>query len=461
MKKSLFCLTLFAIIALVSCDNQDELPAPNEAINITFNLSIPDVNQTRAVDITRYIAVVYKSSDPTTVVQRVEQASGTIIVLLEPNIGYTCLFWADGVTPHDNIAGTYDATDLKNVTLNSGKEVEEAFFGRLDITNPASTFAINLKRATAQVNIVETDAVQASKDLKIEYEQYPSFNTFTSETIGTKVAVSKIFNSLVTTGTLGSILTLSSTTGIVTDFTATYNSLVTNNVLNVSLKANYITNIRGRYAVSDQTYTLIITVDDNWQSIISGVDINLSSTDTPIWIRVADRNADKDGPHSAAIGASAIDYGYYYRWSNATNDAANMEKAYRACFDFAEGNGLWRLPTLNELVIISGNSGNSHNIDANRKLKWDAINLVWRLYDERPGMSANSVIFQLSGYSFNSGSTADQMGQFGNYWCSAPDFYTPETSAFRFHINNNGNSSIQSEPHTYGFSVRCVRGVDQ
>lgn len=444
---------LIVTVAITSCiDDKDDPYTQRATSNFTFNLNVPDAGQTRAVSVSRYIIEVYKTSDLSTRIQRVEQNNGTIVVPLEGSIAYTCLFWADGVTPHDNATGVYNASDLQNVTLNDNQDIGDAFFGRLNITNFASTFNVTLTRATSRVNIVETDAVAASTDLKIDYEQFPRFNTYSAEAFGDKVSESKIFNSTTTTGTLGTLLTFASTAGSLITFKSTYNSVTINTVLNVPLKANHITNIRGKYATSPGSFVFIIQVDDTWQSVFLGADINLASTTAPNWISVADRNALKGGVNGAVT--EITDYGYYYLWSNFSNDALNADKAYRACFDFGEGNGFWRLPTVTEWTLITGNGGVQHGENANRKLKYDSGE--WRLYDERiPNQTTKFVIFPMGGLNTTTSSSVPNIGEGveGTYWTS--------TATYRLglYIGGQSNMYTNSSIANWGMNVRCVRSL--
>lgn len=448
---------ILALVLLISCDRLKGTRNTGGTSNITFNLSTPELKQTKATNVTRYIVEIYKASDLSTVVERVEQAGGTIMSLLENNTNYVCLFWADGVAPNDNANGIYNASNLKNITLNTGKQVGEAFFGRLDIIDNTTTFNITLKRPTAQVNIIATDVVLANTDLKVTFNQYNSFNTFASEVVGTAGSTSKTFNSTKTTGILGSFLTFASVVGIVSDFTAVYNSSVTNPIPSVPLKANYITNIRGKYGSGSQYFTLIIVIDDNWESVVDGVEINLGTSASPNWIKVADRNAEKGGTNGATAGNSATDYGYYYQWSNADNDPSNADKAHRACFDFAEGEGAWRLPTKAEWDVLAGNNGINHSDNANRKLQWDGS--VWKLYDERPGQTANFVYFPIAGFLSSSYglSGATYVGSYSYYWTSTSLFVDNKAGALGFY--NNGYSLVSYDSSTKGYSVRCVRNM--
>lgn len=459
MKMKIWLPLLFAIMALTYCSKAYifDPPPKTEKATFSFTASLPYAqNQTKTVSITRYILEIYKASDPSVRIERVEQISNTIVASLEANTKYICLFWADEVALDDNANGTFNALDLKNVTLNTGKHMTEAFFTRLDITDATTTFNVTLKRALARVNMIATEAVTANADLMITFNQYRSFNTSTSEIIGTTVASSRTFNSSVTRGTLGTFLTFASASGILTNLTTLYNSAVTNEITNVPLKTNYATNIHGDYTIGAQDFALDLTEDKTLESVIASVEINLGTTANPKWIEVADRNAMKGGTYGATAGATAFDYGYYYQWSDETDDPSNADKAFRACFDFGEGNGIWRLPTFVELGLIAGNSGRHHNVDVNRKLKWDG-GPAWKLYDERAGKETQFVYFPMAGHiNSNYGSIATHYAATaGYYWTTT----TKGVYASSLSFSTNGYSIMSENYKVGGFSVRCVKDI--
>lgn len=442
-------LILVTTVSLISCKKDDDL---GTSPNTTFNLFARAPGTKANTGITRYIVEIYRTSDPINVVKRVEQASGTIVVPLENGVSYTCLFWADGVALNANTTGTYNATDLKNVTLNLGKQMTEAFCGQLDITVAATTYNVTLKRPTAQVNLIALDEIDASKELKVTYDRYDSFNVYTLGVTGNPVSTSITFNSGETAGLVGTLLTFASSNSMLSHFTALYDSTISSTISNVPLRSNYITNIRGQILLGDLTFLFNVIADDIWESTIDGIDINMGTTENPSWIRVADRNADTNGPFNATSGNSSSDYGSHYQWSNAIYDA--YYKSHEACFNFAEGNGLWRVPTKPEWVAMVGNNGGLHSNDANRKLKWNG-GPAWKLYNERDGKTDEFVYLPMTGFvSDNSGAHSHEI--IGHYWAST---VLNNDYAWRIAIINNGESDIANSSHGYGFSVRCVRDL--
>ena len=449
---------------MVSCQKDDTPALPST--DITFNVSTPAPpvaasKLTKAPEISRYIIEVYNAEDLTTSVVRIEQAEGTFRVPLINNTSYTCLFWADDTAPDDNANGTFNALDLKNVTLNSGKDMEDAFFVRLDILNDETTFNVILKRPTAQVNLVELGAIAESSTIVVTHDHYNSFNALTSDVIGTSVSKDITINPTVISGTLGSYLTFAPVTGHMTDFTSLYNSTTSNNIPNVPLKANFITNIQGKYAHGSEDFTFILEIDDVWEDdeTVKGVAINVGTETNPTWLRVADRNADKNGPNGAAVGSSATDYGHYYQWSNASNDPTNVDKAYSACFNFGEGNGTWRLPTTNEWEMICGSNSTDNST---RKLKFD--NGEWKLYDERIGQGSNFAYFPLSGFiahdNYGTTNTVVESGPTGDgrYW-SSNELTVYPLYAEICALDHESLSSLHADDKNNGFSVRCVQDL--
>ena len=459
MKKTLFSMLAIAI-ALVSCQEEDIPTVPQSEIVINLSTPAPPAaasKLTKAPEISRYIIEVYKADDLTNTIERVEQASGTFRLPLANNTSYTCLFWADDTAPDDNANGTFNALDLKNVTLNSGKNMEDAFFARLDIVNDETTFNIVLKRPTAQVNLIETDLIAEASNIVITHNHYNSFNSLTSDVVGTPVSKDITFTPTVTSGKLGTYLTFAPVTGHMKDFTTVYNSTVNNSIPNVPLKANFITNISGKYAGGSEGFTFIVEIDDVWEEEgrIDGVAVNMGTAEAPNWIKVADRNAEQNGVNGATTGNTAVDYGTYFEWSNVNNNSTNEDMAYRACYNFGAGGGTWRLPTAIEFEKLSG--GTSQGIalgNSNRKLKMGTDGL-WRLYDERAGEETNYVYFPMSGRIIDG--TTERLGERGYYWSNVGE----EISARALFFTNNASNAPANNTLTNSlkYSVRCVQDL--
>lgn len=456
MKKSLLLSMIFIATALMSCNNDNSTSRPvTEAV---FNTYTPQLSSqgNKVDDVTRYILAVYKKSDLTTVIHRVEQTGATFRILMEDNISYVCLFWADRTAPNDNINGTYNALDLTNIKLNDGKQMEEAFFARFDMLNDGTSFDVTLKRPTAQVNIVETDNVPIGSNIVITHSHYNAFNAFSADVAGTTAEKSVIITPTEPTGTLGSYLIFAPVVGLITNFTAAYNNTISNNIPNVPFKASFITNIRGRYAKGSQHFIFIIETDDVWEEFINGIDINVGTDEAPKWLTIADRNADRTGRLGAASNNSHNDHGYYYQWSNINNDLTNENKSYRACFDFSSGNGKWRLPTKEEWLTITGDDVAYNN---NRKAKWD--NGIWKLYDERVAKEHNFVYLPSAGYIVNNHGAVDYTANgatgFGYYWTSTEGVSNKAWAAQLSTANYTTNTIIMDR--NTGFPVRCVKDV--
>ena len=456
MRKLLFLSMMSIVVALVSC-KKDESSAGGTSEKV-FNISTPQAptRNTKAPNITRYIMEIYLAGDQNTPIQRIEQASGTFKLPLENNTSYVCLFWADETALNDNATGVFNALDLKNVTLNAGKTMADAFFARLDVVDDQTTFNVTLKRPTAQVNIVEYSNVTVGLPIVITHGHYNNFNALTSDIEGDAVSKSITITPTVTIGTLGSYLTFAPVVGMMKDFTAVYDGVVTNTIPNVPLTANFITNIRGNYAGGSQEFTFIIEIDDVWEehAAVEGVNINIGGN----WIKVADRNASTTGPNGAAEGNSSTDYGSYYLWSNVVSNPDDSAKSYAACYNFGIGGGAWRMMTPAEIYALSGGAGVNTQSNGSRKLQYE--DSVWKLYDERVGHEGEFVYFPLSGHFSDTGYGAidDQ----GYYWANNNAGY-PATSIDALALGGGITSHITNYnmiSNNVSFPVRCVQDIN-
>lgn len=218
----------------------------------SFRLSIDDKLVSFMTPPQRYVLEIYEGTDGSGTPQRLENSTGNFNASLKTNTTYVCLFWADGATVGDNAAGSYDATSLKNVTLNSGKDMVEAFFGKKTIipSNNTTSNDVVLKRAVAKVNLVAAATVTANADFKVNFSRYTAFNVLTGAVAGSATASpQEVFNSSATIGTLGTFYTFASigteTTGgtEVMDFVIIYGTQAPRNISFARLSANYTTNL--------------------------------------------------------------------------------------------------------------------------------------------------------------------------------------------------------------------------
>ena len=210
MKKTLVLSVLMALLPLIYSSQNNNSPTTR-----TIKFVIEDNVRLRAGSSSRYVLELYeiKNTIPT-MISHTGNNSNELTVSLEPEKGYTCLFWADNGTAEDNSSGTFDASDLRNVTLNPSKSMEEAFSCKEDfiMSDNISSSSIVLKRAVAQVELIEEGAVSPSVDIVITFNEYTTFDVLTQTAIGNTSSVSKTINTnTATTGLIGSFLTFAST----------------------------------------------------------------------------------------------------------------------------------------------------------------------------------------------------------------------------------------------------------
>lgn len=253
MKRLLIFSILVAIVSLISCTEQEELPL-FDGEHVSFNLVIDDKIETTRTDSYRYIIEVYHGDDVSTnPVHHIEQDNGNFTLSLNHNANYVCLFWIDSAAPYDNENGSFDASSLKDVKLIAGKDVAEAFFTNKSILtgNSNATSYIVLKRAVAQVNLIELGTVAAHTNLRVDCNHHTSFNAFSGDVVGSAVAMDKTFNSAETTGELGTFFIFAPKDNYISaDFTFTFGTNAAIIVSSVEIQANHITNITGQYGVA-------------------------------------------------------------------------------------------------------------------------------------------------------------------------------------------------------------------
>lgn len=259
MKKILIFSTLMTILSLMSYakNNRSTISAKD---NVAMNFALNNATRSGASGTSRYILEVYELKEDSYVFKSHAEINTTnFIADLAPGTSYCCLFWADAGVPDDNTTGTYDASSLKNVKLNSGKTMEEAFYYKVEFVMPevVTSTNITLKRAMAQIELIETSSVNINDEIEITFEGYNAFNVFDKSVTGDPTPISKVITATTTTGLLGTFFTFASisqgTNGaIVVQLTANYeNSTAINTIDEVELSANYRTTISGKFTVSN------------------------------------------------------------------------------------------------------------------------------------------------------------------------------------------------------------------
>lgn len=195
-----------------------------------------------------------------------------------------------------------------------------------------------------------------------------------------------------------------------------------------------------------------------------GVEINMDGYS----IIVADRNvgAEMEGEVGwfSWTGQGA---NYSEKWKG---DWIEWDDAIAACenFKYHKGDRGWRLPTKAELIAITGNEGNMHGVNDDRKIKAeieDGIE-VWKLYDEYTENNMDFVYFPMSG------STIDWVDYFndgGHYWSSDLNVNNSDRAWYLFiglysnnpytYSSNNGSEMFYASKNNLGLSVRCVKNI--
>ena len=272
--KNFLSLMLGIVAMLASCSQSEELlNESNTAKQVTFSLTADGQTQTRAaIGTLRYVMAIYDEAGKTVVYPATEYNGSTFAVRLDPG-KYTCLFWADYGSEN------YNATDLKNVTLDRGSATNiEAFYAKQGITvTDGGTVNVTLNRAVAKVVLKETDRLEAGK-INITYNAAQCFNVSGGDALNEATANELIIIQNTITGTasqpteVGSFFVLaSSNERTLSDFKVKYNSEAEKTISNVPVQANYVTNINGKFSVNvNQLFN--ISINDVWATTDKEID---------------------------------------------------------------------------------------------------------------------------------------------------------------------------------------------
>ena len=286
MKRYLYTIVAILAGAFVSCQKTD---LTNEAVTegaqrVTLNLVADDAVGTRAAGVSNYLIEVYSDDTYTTpanifgtdndATNRSLSTNGSFSMILDRTKDYYCLFWAD------KDATAYTTTQLKSVTLKSGKTPAEAWFGTATISGKNATQTVTLKRAVAKLNLLEIGALLSGTTLTTTFDQPTVFNVSNGEIVRGDADANIVSRTETITltdavnGTKENPVTLNSTDYFVLTPVATqYVAAVTFQcgeeekfeVSNVPFQANYKTNIKGHYtSLASETFT--VTCDDAWGS---------------------------------------------------------------------------------------------------------------------------------------------------------------------------------------------------
>ncbi len=252
--RKLLLLFSAVILSLQSCNNRDD----GSAATGGGSISKLQINTDAQADVRsgsssiRFVVEAYSDSEyntPATIFDsgtesRVETTDGSISMILEDN-SYYLLLWAD-------TDESYNVSDLKSVSVASGKQMGDAWHGQLAINDTSSgTYSTTLARAIAKVNLNETLTFY-SPTLKVAYSAYSAFNVATGDVSGSErsLSVDYTYDAPVTAGSLNtSPLYLFIPTGeaSVMDFTFT-DASETFSLTNVPVQTNCITNLNGHFS---------------------------------------------------------------------------------------------------------------------------------------------------------------------------------------------------------------------
>ncbi len=360
--KKIFYTLLAGVMALASCSKETTEELATQSGPTTFTLSVGEI-QTRAISTVtpaRYVMEVWSEEGSTAenvfgdgTTNRIEVTSGSISVVLDKTKAYTCLFWADD-------DDTYNASSLKAVALNTGKEYTEAYYAKVDVAAGRNlAIDVMLKRAVAKITLNEIAEMNTSDNIALSFSGIsPLFNVFTGTAEGTPAEWTKSINPAATTGVLHTQYFFAATTESLTEFKFTTNIEPQKTVSNVPYRQNYATAIKGEYSgLFNGTFS--VTVDDEWETL------NIDHWDgtTPDFISI-DGNGTENSPFrietaaqlaylsklvNSGVPSIYTDKGIYYKlmnhidlgsypWTPIGNDDASTgsSRSFSGAFD---GNG--------------------------------------------------------------------------------------------------------------------------
>lgn len=273
MKKIFYMVLAGAMVALMGCSKERAEGSDPDSSQTLFTLSPATRATLPPANSTRYVMEAYNEDGTTPAnvfengTNHAETTTGnSFVATLDKTKAYTCLFWADDAVEVHSPVCTYDASNLKAITLHAGKPVTEAYFGKVQIEKgrtPAVT--VTLQRAVAKITLTETAGVDTKKTLTAAYKQYTSFNVLEGEASGDLQSGS--FSAITTTGEvpykLATLYVLSKPEKELVDFTLTYHDEPSKLVTTVPVQMNYVTNINGEY--SSLVYaTFTISAEGEW-----------------------------------------------------------------------------------------------------------------------------------------------------------------------------------------------------
>ena len=260
---------MLGIVAmLTSCIKDETSFSDSDTLGqVSFSLSIERQVQTRSsADALRYVLSIYDETGEEEFMPATEYSSNSFAVRLKPG-KYTCLFWAD----YGNT--NYDVSNMKTVELKESATDIEAYFACQEITvTNGGVIDVTLGRAVAKVILNETDHLEPG-EIDVTHDGFRGFDVSKGKGINfsalrqTLPITSAIEGSITEPKTAGSFFMLASKDEqTLCNFTVQYNNESEKSISNVPVRANYVTNINGKFGEKVvQSFT--VNIDEKWAGI--------------------------------------------------------------------------------------------------------------------------------------------------------------------------------------------------
>lgn len=278
----LYIYISIAAILFTACD-KDEHPTgnglnPNGTFTFNLSLDFPEDDTrgeggaeglTRAsVKMARYLLEMYEG-DLTATPVKMNNATGTFDVTMKKGVDYICLFWADGGDKE------YTATDLKAVTQTTPANVgKPAYYGKVTVNTSNFNGTVTLKRAVAEVNFTETTGFTTTDNTLTV--QYPitgaAFNVSdgTVSNFGTGADITRTFTGIAATAKDGLLATdyllAPATQTAMNGIKIKFNQYDEKTLTATPLRANFKTNINGKYDTPFPPANMTFTIDMSAQT---------------------------------------------------------------------------------------------------------------------------------------------------------------------------------------------------
>lgn len=347
--KSFSLFTILFSLALASCSKEAAEELAPQTESTTFTLSVDELQTpaqakaaTRAaIAPTRYVMEVW-SEDGLTAENVFENGTtnhaqittgNSFTVTLDKTKAYTCLFWADNTT-------TFNATSLKAIGLNSGKDMAEAYYAKVDVAkgkNPAVD--VTLTRAVAKITFTETATVKTTDNLALKFSNiFPQFSVLDGAATGTAAEWTKTIQPTAESGLIGTLYFFAKSAQELTELTFKYANEAEKTVSNIPYQMNYATNIKGEYS-NLMSATFTVTADEEWYTPENEVNFG-----TKVY-KVGDIYPDATAPTGVVFWIDETDASY-----NSTDKTSAKGKIV----SLNEGEGRWGASSKDESIDVTG-----------------------------------------------------------------------------------------------------------